>query len=129
MGVGRQLAHQRRQRLDDLAGLGHHQQPFDLAGLADETALDVDELGVASSGEVDARMQGGAVALAQQDASGLAALESTGRRRRRPGAPQPSSVHWGGGVDFVSGCNRVIRLAWRLNQVGLHSSQPPAGDK
>ncbi len=105
--VGRQLAHQRSQCLDDLASLGHHQQPFDLAGLADETALDVDELGVAfQRGEVDAGVQGGAVALAQQDASGLAALSQQGGEDAAQGAAAQQCPLGGGGVSTL--CQVVI---------------------
>ncbi|MNP21549.1 hypothetical protein D3C76_1141710 [compost metagenome] len=75
----RQLAHQRRQGRHHLASLGHHQQPLDLAGLADEAPLDGDQLGMAfQRGKIDAGVQGGAVPIAQQDAGRLAAQGQQG---------------------------------------------------
>ena len=82
-----QLAHQRRQGRHHLTGLGHHQQTRDLAWLANETALDGNQLGMAlQRGEVDPGMQGRTVTIAQQDAGRLTALSQQGGEDATQGA-------------------------------------------
>lgn len=91
----RQLPDQRSEGRYHLPRFGHHQQAFDAARLVDEGAFDGQELGMPlKGGKVDAGVQGGTMALAQQEAGCLAALGQQGGEDAAQ-APQPSKVHSG----------------------------------
>ncbi len=85
--AGIELTHQRRQCGNHLTGLGHHQQTLDLAGVADKSAFDIEQLDMPlQRGEIDPRMERGLMMFAQQDTGGLTTLGQQGGKNAAEGA-------------------------------------------